>query len=64
MNELKNQGLPVYAMAADYEKNSVIDSFGEFARNTGGSLQIFGQEGALDALQSIRNRLQNSDVLL
>lgn len=64
LNELKTQGLPVYAMAADYEKNSVIDSFGEFARNTGGSLQIFGQGGALDALQSIRSLLQNSDVLL
>lgn len=64
LKELKSQGLPVYAMAVDYEENQIIDSFGEFARNTGGSLHIFGQGGVLEGLQSIRSRLQSSDVLL
>ncbi|MBP3469561.1 MAG: FHA domain-containing protein [Lachnospiraceae bacterium] len=64
LKELKSQGLPVYAMAVDYEDGQIVDSFGEFARNTGGALQIVGAGETLNGLHAIQNRIMNSDVLM
>lgn len=64
LEHLKEQGLPVYALAVDYEEKSVTDSFGEFARNTGGRMRIFGEGEAAKALKDIKKQIMDSTVLM
>lgn len=60
LNTLKNKGIPLYAVAVDVGKESYINSFGEFARNTGGMLSIYSQGESREILEGIRNTIQNS----
>lgn len=60
LNTLKKKGIPLYAMAVDVGKEEYINSFGEFARNTGGTLSIYSQGESREILDGIRNTIQNS----
>lgn len=62
VSELNHKGIPVYAVAVDVGKEEYINSFGELARNTGGTLSIFNSGTCLDILNQIRNTVQESYV--
>lgn len=62
MSELNHKGIPMYAVAVDVGKEEYINSFGEFARNTGGTLNIFNSGTCLDILNQIRSTVQDSYV--
>ncbi len=62
MNELNHKGIPMYAVAVDVGKEEYINSFGEFARNTGGTLSIFNSGTCLELLNQIRSTVQDSYV--
>lgn len=62
LNTLKEKGIPLYAVAVDVGKEAYINSFGEFARNTGGTLSIYSQGESLDTFREIRSVVQNSYV--
>lgn len=62
VSELNHKGIPMYAMAVDVGKEEYINSFGELARNTGGTLSIFNSGTCLDLMNQIRNTVQDSYV--
>lgn len=62
VNELNHKGIPMYAIAVDVGKEEYINSFGELARNTGGTLSIFNSGTCLDLMNQIRNTVQDSYV--
>lgn len=62
VSELNHKGIPMYAIAVDVGKEEYINSFGELARNTGGTLSIFNSGTCLDLMNQIRNTVQNSYV--
>lgn len=59
---LKDKGIPLYALAVDVGKEEYLNSFGEFARNTGGTLSIFKEGESFSLLAGIRETIQNSCV--
>lgn len=62
VSELNHKGIPMYAIAVDVGKEEYINSFGELARNTGGTLSIFNSGTCLDLMNQIRNTVQDSYV--
>lgn len=62
VSELNHKGIPMYAIAVDVGKEEYINSFGELARNTGGTLSIFNSGTCLDLMNRIRNTVQDSYV--
>ena len=62
VSELNHKGIPMYAIAVDVGKEEYINSFGELARNTGGTLSIFNSGTCLDLMNQIRNTVQHSYV--
>ena len=62
VSELNHTGIPMYAIAVDVGKEEYINSFGELARNTGGTLSIFNSGTCLDLMNRIRNTVQDSYV--
>ena len=62
VSELNHKGIPIYAIAVDVGKEEYINSFGELARNTGGTLSIFNSGTCLDLMNQIRNTVQDSYV--
>ena len=62
VSELNHKGIPMYAMAVDVGKEEYINSFGELALNTGGTLSIFNSGTCLDLMNQIRNTVQDSYV--
>ena len=62
VNELNHKGIPMYAIAVDVGKEEYINSFGELARNTGGTLSIFNSGTCLDLMDQIRSTVQDSYV--
>ena len=64
MSELNHKGIPMYAVAVDVGKEEYINSFGEFARNTGGTLNIFNSGTCLDILNQIRSTVQDSYAVM
>lgn len=61
-NTLNDKGIPLYAFAVDVGKEEFINSFGEFARNTGGTLNIFSQGDSIEILRQIQKVIENSCV--
>ncbi|HIZ21524.1 MAG TPA: FHA domain-containing protein [Candidatus Blautia faecigallinarum] len=61
-NTLKDKGIPLYAFAVDVGKEEFINSFGEFARNTGGTLNIFSQGDSIELFRQIKSVIQKSCV--
>lgn len=62
VSELNHKGIPMYAIAVDVGKEEYTNSFGELARNTGGTLSIFNSGTCLDLMNQIRNTVQDSYV--
>lgn len=62
VSELNHKGIPMYAIAVDVGKEEYINSFGELARNTGGTMSIFNSGTCLDLMNQIRNTVQDSYV--
>ncbi|EJX03674.1 hypothetical protein EVA_08220, partial [gut metagenome] len=59
---LKDKGIPLYALAVDVGKEEYINSFGEFARSTGGTLSIFKEGESASLLNQIRETVENSCI--
>lgn len=64
LDELTQRAISVYAIGIRETKRENLTSFGEFARKTGGDIQIFGAGECGTALEEIRNRAENADVLI
>ena len=62
VSELNHKGIPMYAIAVDVGKEEYINSFGELARNTGGTLSIFNSGTCLELMDQIRSTVENSYV--
>lgn len=62
LRTLNDKGIPLFAMAVDVGKQEYINSFGEFARNTGGTLNIYAQGDSSIVFDSIKNTVENSFV--
>lgn len=62
VSELNHKGIPMYAIAVDVGKEEYINSFGELARNTGGTLSIFNSGTCLELMNQIRSTVENSYV--
>lgn len=62
LNTLNSKGVPLYAVAVDVGKEEYINSFGEFARNAGGTLSIYSQGESSEVFSQIRSTIQNSFV--
>lgn len=56
---LKLKGIPAYALCIQDTARENINSFGEFARMSGGDLTIFTQEEAGDVLSGLKKRLDS-----
>ena len=56
---LKDKGIPLYAMCIGETDRSNINSFGEFARNTGGKLILLEKGGILQASSDLTDELLN-----
>ncbi|MGL5436053.1 MAG: FHA domain-containing protein [Lachnospiraceae bacterium] len=61
---LKKKSIPVYAYGISETKRENLNSFGEFARNSGGHLTIFDNDQAGTVLQGLHNFLLDFDVIL
>jgi Mg-chelatase subunit ChlD/methionine-rich copper-binding protein CopC len=63
LEKLKETGLPVYACAITDTKRENINNFGEFARQSGGTLTTFGEADAEQLLENVAGTMKNYDVL-
>lgn len=61
--ELKEKAIPVYALCIADTARININSFGEFARMSGGNIVIFGSDEAAQSLAGVRYTLMSADVL-
>ena len=61
--DLQEKGIPVYAMCIADTRRENINSFGEFARMTGGDLTLIKNGEAKVALESLRERLLSMEQL-
>lgn len=61
--ELKEKAIPVYALCIKDTARSNINSFGEFARMSGGDIAVFGAAQAAAGLTDLRAVLLSADVL-
>ena len=60
---LRKSGIPAYAFALKDTARENINSFGEFARTSGGTLTVFDVEQAGVLLDSFPGMMAGSDVL-
>lgn len=60
---LKKAGIPAYAFAIEDTARENINSFGEFARTSGGTLTVFGAQQAQSLLDTFPAYIAASDVL-
>lgn len=60
LKTLNSKSIPLYAMAVDVGKNEYINSFGEFARNTGGTLSIYKEGDSFATLSGIKNTVEGA----
>lgn len=60
---LKQKGLPVYAFAIADTARENINSFGQFARMSGGQLTVFDEQQASSVLGDFHRQRQETDVL-
>ncbi len=63
LNELKEKGISVYALCINDTARDHKNSFGEFARNSGGSMEIFRAKQCGEAVGRIRDRVMSADRL-
>ena len=63
LNSLKEKGIPMYAMTVDTAQKEYIDSFGEFARNSGGEIFLTKKEESAITLNSIKDVVTNISFL-
>ncbi len=63
LDELKEKGIPVYAACIRDTALTNINSFGEFARRSGGDIQVFEADKARTVLEDIRAELMGADVM-
>lgn len=63
LDELKEKGIPVYAACIRDTALDHINSFGEFARRSGGDIRVFEAEESETVLGEIREELMEGDVM-
>ena len=63
LTTLKDVGVPVYAMAMENSSTENTNSFGEFARNSGGNIEIFSQTGSKKAISNIKEYINSCYVV-
>lgn len=59
---LKEKQIPLYAIAVDCAQDQYIDKFGEFARTTGGTLQLVSPGNTENSLLQIKSYLEKANV--
>ena len=64
LSNLKEKALPVYALCIRDTKREHINSFGEFARTSGGDISIFRAKGCGSAFEEIRDRILSADKVV
>ncbi len=63
LNDLEVKGIPVYAFGIQDTQRENLNSFGEFARMSGGRLAIFGPEEFDQSMETFREGVLSTDVL-
>lgn len=63
LDELKEKGIPVYGACIRDTALDHINSFGEFARRSGGDVHVFEADQARGVLEEIRGELTQAEVL-
>lgn len=61
--DLKEKAIPAYALCIQDTARANINSFGEFARLTGGDILVFPAAQAQGVLDSLREKLMTADVI-
>ena len=64
LSNLKEKALPVYALCIRDTAREHINSFGEFARTSGGDISIFRAKGCGSAFGETRDRIMSADKVL
>lgn len=59
---LQEKGIPLYAVAVDVGKEEYTNSFGEFARSSGGMISLYSEGECMDILTGIRRTILDSFV--
>lgn len=62
LDTLNSKGIPLYAVAVNVGKEEYVNSFGEFARKSGGTLSMYTEGDSLGVLDGIRNQVLDSFV--
>lgn len=60
-DDLKEKSIPVYALCIQDTARANINSFGEFARLTGGDMLVFASDEAVGALAAMKDKLMSGD---
>ena len=63
LNDLEVKGIPAYAFGIQDTQRENLNSFGEFARMSGGQLAIFGPEEFEQSMEEFRAGVVSSDVM-
>lgn len=64
LKSLEKRGIPLYAVAVNNGEREHINSFGEFARNSGGNIWILENNNCLQNLEDIKSLIEKSSYLL
>ncbi len=62
LDAINSCGIPVYGFAVKEAKKADVNSFGEFARATGGYLTVLSGNDAADSMEAVRKELMDSYV--
>ena len=63
LNNLREKGISVYALCINDTARDHKNSFGEFARNSGGVMEIFKAGGCGSSMNSMKERILSADCL-